>query len=102
MESVSLRIKEVTNYSVLWELPLEDSGVKPKGTKYKCSEPNVEARPKCLPTKQFLTFHLSFFSTKKLHNSDFIRTFAVSKLKGRSEILKYSLQRKPIKIVNKH
>jgi hypothetical protein len=52
------------------------SGVKPKGTKYKCLEFNVEARPKCFPTKQFLTFHLSFFSIKYLHNSDFIRTFA--------------------------
>ena len=30
----------------MWKLPLEGSGVKPKGTKYKCSEPNVEARPK--------------------------------------------------------
>jgi len=79
MESVSLRIKEVTNYSVLRELPLEGSGVKPKGTKYKCLEFNVEARPKCLPTKHFLTIHLIFFSKKYLHNSDFIYTFAVEK-----------------------
>jgi len=76
------------------------SGVKPKGTKYKCSEPNVEARPKCLPTKHFLTFLLTSINIKYLHNSDFICTFAVEKLKGRSEILKYSLQCKPIKIVN--
>ena len=79
---------------------MEGSGVKPKGTKYKCSEPNVEARPKCFPAKQFLTIHLIFFSIKYLYNSDFLCTFAIEKIKGRSEILKYNLQHKPIKIVN--
>jgi hypothetical protein len=53
------------------------SGVKPKGTKYKCLVFNVETIPKCLPSKHFLTIHLTFFSMEYLHNSDFICTFAV-------------------------